>query len=116
MGTALALQPQRSRKTEFERLANGPNLLPTRLLPPKKVVIEEGLWAELQELAEFHQATFKKMGSADKVSRTEVVDTFLRWAVEQFWKDRGGKPTNESDRDKKAGDYAAFLKKQQSKP
>ena len=112
MGSHLdSVRSERTRKT-VPVASKAPTLLPT-LSPLKKVAIDDDVWAEMKEVAEFHTQVFEKMGARDKVSRTDLVDSFLRWACDEYWADKGGKPTSAADREKKVAAHAEKLKAEQ---
>lgn len=46
----------------------------------------------LDEVAERETAEAAKRGEKRKLSRNDVIEYFLTWALEQYWEDRGGHP------------------------
>lgn len=93
---------------------NGPKLEPRKKLKPSKVYLEDEIWKELDEAALFQTIAFELMGEAEKVSRNDVIIAFARWALDNYWADKGGRPTSTDDRLKKARKYVEALKKQQA--
>lgn len=91
---------------------SSPDLLPKKQRGVRRVFLEPEFWEELTEVAQFHSMVFKEMGSKEKVSRNDVIGAFLRWAVDTYWNDKGGKPTETKDRLEKARRHAEKLKKQ----
>lgn len=111
MTTGLVVtQPKRPVSIDVE----GPTLLPNRRVE-RRVFLEPELWDELSEAADFHTHVFKKMDSKQVVSRNDLIGSFLRWALKEYWDDKGGKPSSDSERDRKAADHAERLTKQESK-
>jgi hypothetical protein len=78
-------------------MSSSPRLLPRKKPVDRKVFLEEDLWKELSDAAEFHTKVFEELGSDEKVSRNDIIDTFLRWALDAYWDDKGGKPKNATD-------------------
>jgi hypothetical protein len=73
------------------------------------VYLPREMWKELDEIAEFHSEVSEKMGMS-KVTRTDMIESFLDWAVEEYWADKGGKPASARDRDEKSTRHAEKLK------
>lgn len=92
----------------------GPTLLPNRRVE-RRVFLEPELWDELSEAADFHTEVFKKLESKQIVSRNDLIGSFLRWALKEYWDDKDGKPTDAAERDRKAAEHAGRLAKQESK-
>ncbi len=78
----------------------GPTLLPKEKRPDRKVFLPESMWEELTRAAEFHQAAFEAIERTDSVSRNDLIENFLRWALDEYWDRVGGRPTP-ADRQKK---------------
>lgn len=90
-----------------------PTLLPKERRPDKRVFLSEELWTHLSAAARFHEETFKKMGREQAVSRNDIIENFLEWALETYWDDKGGEPTK-SDRESKIAAFAARLEKEET--
>jgi hypothetical protein len=89
-----------------------PTLMPKKKREERRVFLEPELWTELSEAAEFHTEVFKAMGEDETASRNDIIEAFLRWAVASYWEDKGGKPTSDADRARKASKHAEGLKAQ----
>lgn len=93
------------------RSAPGP--LPKAKRPDKRVFLPATLWESLSEVAAFHEETFKAMGRDESVSRNDIIEDFLKWAEDEYWSDKGGKPKTAAERSKKIADYAKQLRKEE---
>lgn len=89
-----------------------PTLMPKTKREERRVFLAPEFWAELTEVAEFHTEVFKAMEENETVSRNDIIEAFLRWAVDSYWEDKGGSPTGQGDRAKKVEAYAERLKAQ----
>lgn len=89
----------------------GPTLVPRKKTIARSVYLEPSMWQELAEAAEFQSAVFEALGHEEKVSRNDVIDAFLRWALDSYWEDKGGRPTSKTDRTEKARRNAETTKK-----
>ncbi len=87
-----------------------PSLLPKTQKEERRVFLELALWEDLTDTAEFHTETFKEMGADEKVSRNDLIESFLRWALKAFWDDKGGRPKTAAERKKKVAAFAEWLK------
>jgi hypothetical protein len=105
-----SLKKQASKKSPT---VSGPKLLPQKATVSRQVFLTEEMWDELKEAARFHGDVFKRMGSSEGVSRNDLIDSFLHWALDSYWEDKGGRPTSEKDWDEKVDRHAEALKKQQ---
>lgn len=94
---------------------SSPKLLPRKRPVDKKVFLEEELWLELADAARFHTQVFTEMGSEETVSRNDLIDVFLRWALKEYWEDKGGKPVTDKERADKAKRYAQKLQSAEKK-
>lgn len=92
----------------------GPTLLPEPATS-RQVFLAPEMWDELAEAAKFHAQVFRELGSREGVSRNDIIKHFLKWALEAYWADKGGRPTSVEDRVKKAEKHAAVLKKNATK-
>lgn len=90
---------------------SAPDLRPRKKLVRKPVFLPQEVWDQLQECADFHGEVFREMGDDEKVSRNDIIQSFLKWAIDAYWKDKGGKPTNEKDRAAKVKRHAERLLK-----
>lgn len=87
----------------------GPKLLPKKKTISRQVFLAPELWAELTEVAVFQSEVFEEMKADEKVSRNDVIRDFLRWALDAYWSDKGGRPTSRQDRLSKVERHAAAL-------
>lgn len=94
---------------------SGPKLLPKKATVSRQVFLPEKMWEELKEAARFHGDAFKHLGSTEGVSRNDLIDAFLQWALDAYWDDKGGRPTSKEDWDKKAERHAQALLEEQGK-
>lgn len=84
----------------------------------RTVYLPKEFWEELTEVADFHEHVFGVLGAKAAVSRNDMIEAFLRWALDAYWEDLGGKPGSSKDRDAKAAKKAETIRqvqKQQSK-
>jgi hypothetical protein len=88
-----------------------PTLLPKQKREERRVFLPPKQWEELSEVAEFHSAVFEVLGADEKVSRNDIIESFLRWAVDAYWEDKGGKPGSEKERAEKIKRAADGLRK-----
>lgn len=106
MLTGLSIRPPKKRP-----VVSGPKLLPKKRAIARNVYLAPEMWAELDEAADFHGAVFEAMGADEKVSRNDVIDAFLRWALDAYWEDKGGRPGSANELQAKAKRHADALKK-----
>lgn len=97
--------------TRDRTLAPHPTLLPKTKREERRVFLDPSLWEELSDVAEFHSEVFAAMGAQEKVSRNDLIESFLTWAMESYWEDKGGRPISREDREKKVRRSAEHLKK-----
>jgi hypothetical protein len=97
--------------------AEAPALLPRTPKVERRVFLEKALWEKLTEAAEFHTDAFKSIERSkdekpieETVSRNDLVERFLVWALDQFWVAKGGEPKDAADREKKVKAFAKELK------
>lgn len=88
----------------------GPKLLPSPKRKEQRVFLEPEVWDELTDAAEFHTEVFQVMGADEVVSRNDLIASFLDWALQEYWDDKGGKPTSKQDRAEKARKHAEKLR------
>ncbi len=88
-----------------------PTLLPQDNRDPRQVFLSPEMWEELTEAAKFHTLVFEKMGADEKVSRNDLIDSFLKWALDAYWEDKGGKPKSDAEKVARATVAAEKLKK-----
>lgn len=90
-----------------------PTLLPKEKpdRPARQVFLAPEMWRELSEAADFHTLVFKKMGVEETVSRNDLIESFLTWALDAYWDDKGGKPKTEAERSTRVAASAEKLKK-----
>ena len=105
----------RALPTRKRLLVKSPTLLPKEKpagKKPRQVFLEPSFWAELSEAADFHSAVFQVMDPKNEsVSRNDLVENFLRWALDVYWQNVGGRPGTDSEKQVRAAAYAAALKK-----
>jgi len=77
----------------------------------RRVFLTPEVWADLTATAKFHTLAFKEMGHKQSVSRNDVIESFVGWALEEFWRDKGGRPANEKEALEKARRWADRTKK-----
>lgn len=92
----------------------GPDLDPTSKRLERRVFLEADLWERLTNCSEFHQRVFDHLGVKETVSRNDIIASFLDWAEQAYWDDKGGKPTSKTDFEAKAKRHAE-KKRQQMK-
>lgn len=92
-------------------IVSGPKLFPKAKTKPRSLYLGADMWDELDEATEFHSRVFEALGSGQKVSRNDVIEAFLRWALDAYWDDKGGRPKSEKERRDKAVRHAEALKK-----
>jgi hypothetical protein len=97
--------------------AEAPSLLPKTPKVERRVFLEKAFWDQLSEAAEFHTDAFRAIerGKDEKaieetVSRNDLIERFLIWALDQFWAAKGGEPKDAADREKKVKAFARELK------
>lgn len=101
----MATKPERS----------SPTLMPDEKKIDRKVFLVPEQWERLSAIAEFHGLAFKKMGRDQSVSRNDIIENFLQWAEDEYWAEKGGKPKNFPDREKKIAAFAERLKAKEAK-
>jgi hypothetical protein len=92
---------------------SGPKLPTPKATVSRSVFLTEEMWEQLSEASRFHSETFKKLGSKEGVSRNDMIDSFLTWALESYWEDKGGRPSSDEDWARKVARHAEALKKAQ---
>jgi predicted ArsR family transcriptional regulator len=92
-----------------------PTLLPKEKREERRVFLPKKLWKALDECAEFHQAAFDLLDAKESVSRNDLIDAFMRWAIDAYWEQHGGRPTGEKDRAEKVKRFAESMRKIDSK-
>jgi len=90
----------------------GPTLLPKPKREERRVFLAPEQWARLSKVADFHSEVFEKLGADEKVSRNDIIESFLEWAERAYWEERGGRPTGVKDRAEKIERYAEELRRQ----
>jgi len=94
---------------------SAPSLLPRPLRPDKRVFLPPELWEGLSRAAKFHEEAFAKMDRHESVSRNDIIESFLTWALDTYWKDKGGEPLPSGpDREKKVAAFAAKMAKEEA--
>lgn len=73
------------------------------------VSLKPKLWADLKYAAKFATRVFHHTGQPETVSRNDFIEDSLTWAIDAYWKDKGGAPTNDEEFEKKAAEHAAKL-------
>lgn len=82
------------------------------------VFLTQEMWDELTEAARFHTAAFAASGLAERVSRNDLIEDSLIWAIAAYWADKGGKPVTKTEFTERAKAFGERLKRErsQSKP
>lgn len=94
----------------------GPRLLPKRPPgTPRQVYLPKEKWERLKAAAKFHSDAFKGLGSTEGVSRNEMIEDLLEWALEAYWEQVGG-PPGPKDRAAKVEKMTEILRAEQAKP
>jgi hypothetical protein len=114
IGRLPGMTKPRSAGTKRSPDVSGPKLLPKKKTISRQVFLEPEMWAELSDAANFHSEVFEVMGAGEKVSRNDVIASFLRWALDSYWEDKGGRPTTVKDRQAKVDRHAAALSDSES--
>lgn len=78
----------------------GPVIRPKRKKEERRVFLEPELWTALTRAATFHEKVFGelhrlkglKADDAQKLSRNDIIEGFLEWALAEYWNDKGGEP------------------------
>lgn len=99
---------------ERQTCVNANEIHPKKKPVDKKIFLEQEVWDQLANIAEFHSAVFAAMGAKEKVSRQDVISEFLEKNIKSYWDGVGGAPTTEKERLEKVRRLAETLK--QSKP
>lgn len=89
-----------------------PKMLPRTKPIDRKVYLDAERWAQLMDAARFQTEAFAAAGSTESVSRNDIVDFLLGWALDAFWEGKGGKPLSVEDRAKKVEAEAARIRKE----
>jgi hypothetical protein len=89
---------------------SGPKLPQPKATVSRQVFLTEEMWEALKEAAKFHSDTFKSLGSKEGVTRNDMIDAFLTWALESYWEDKGGRPESKEDWAKKVERHAAAIR------
>lgn len=87
-----------------------PTLLPKEKREERRVFLPKKMWAALDQCAEFHQAAFDFIGAKESVSRNDLIQTFMGWAIDAYWAEKGGAPKNEKDRAEKVKRFAEAMR------
>lgn len=91
---------------------SSPPGVPLKKLPrASQVRMDDEDWKDLDEIARFHEETFRLQGAKQDVSRNDVIVAFLAWARGAFWDDKGGRPKNEKEFQEKVKQHVARLAK-----
>jgi hypothetical protein len=103
-----------SRKRTPDKVSKRPLLLPKKKRNVhRQVFLPPQFWEELSEVADFHSDAFAAMGADERVSRNDIIESFLRAEVALYWEDVGGKPTTPADKAKKVQKLAEILSSQE---
>lgn len=79
------------------------------------VTLRQKLWDDLAKTAKFHDEVFQAIEAEEKVSRNDLIESFLEWALEEYWTDKGGWPMSDRDRKEKVSRHAEKLKAERSR-
>lgn len=110
VGAMGGLLPKARKRLSAVSDPNAPRPLPKPVTVSRQVFLTPEKWAELARAAEVHTATFAALGIKQTVSRNDIISTFIEWALQAYWKDVGGNPSDE-DWDQVIQQYADKLKK-----
>lgn len=99
--------------TKRKLVTQAPTLLPKKKRDERRVFLLPEVWAQLDEAQDFHQAVFDALGAAEKVSRNDMIESFVKWAVDAYWEDKGGRPQDKKDFAEKVRRHAEKLQKLQ---
>lgn len=72
--------------------------------------LEPEVWEQLTDTAKFHTEAFAETDHVESVSRNDLIESFLKWALEAFWTDKGGMPKTPAERKKKVTAFAVLIK------
>lgn len=78
------------------------------------VFLSEEMWADLTEAARFHTAAFEASGQAERVSRNDLIEDSLTWALAAYWADKGGKPATKTEFAERAKAFGERLKRERA--
>jgi hypothetical protein len=82
----------------------------TPLKKERRVFAPPEMWESVDEAAAFHSDAYKELGIKETLPSNELAVELLTWALDLFWKDKGGRPKNATDRAKKVVAFAETLK------
>lgn len=68
------------------------------------------IWEELSYAARFATRVFDNTNKKETVSRNDFIEDSLLWALAAYWKDKGGRPSNEAEFEQRAKAYGDKLK------
>lgn len=95
-------------------MKSGPKLLPMKPLgTPRQVFLPKEMWERLKAAAKFHGEAFKALGATEGVSRNDMIQDFLSWALVEYWAQVSGEPTGPKDRATKVAAMAEILRQEQ---
>lgn len=97
--------------------------VPTLLPPEKKetriarnVFLWAKFWDELSTAAEFQTDAWHEIDPKNpSVSRNDLIEGFLDWALDVYWESKGGKPKDKAEWKAKAKAEAERLKELRAK-
>jgi hypothetical protein len=89
----------------------GPKLVPPEELKRGPVYLPADYWERLDAVAKFHTKVYAALGAKGKVSRNDVIVSFLEWGLDEYWADKGGVPATEAEAETKARTHADALRK-----
>lgn len=90
-----------------------PVLMPKKKRQEQRVFMPRKKWEGLTEIARFQQEAFDLIGEEQSVSRNDVVEGFLTWAMKAFWADKSGRPASDKEWNEKVKRFSEYLKKRQ---
>lgn len=76
----------------------------------KRVFLAPEKWLAIDDVAAFHDEAYELLKIKQSVSRNDVVERFVDWALEQFWEAKGGRPKTAAERKKKVAEFAEEMK------
>lgn len=85
---------------------------PPKLTRELKVRLTSQLWDELAEAAQFETEVWALAKFDKVVSRNDLIEKYLLWALKEYWEEKDGKPTSREDRASKAKAAAEALRRE----
>ncbi len=97
-------------------MGRSPMLMPSPRKVARQVYLDAAWWDELTQAAQFHTDAFEEFGAYQKVSRNDLLEVLIRWALDAYWEDKGGRSqVGTPEYKKRVAEFAEHLKKQHPK-